>query len=59
KRKTPVNPKSSEKRPRVLAADVQWCILNVSDLTLKVFALEYGHYDRRRCHARYKTMLTN
>ncbi|KAI7868055.1 uncharacterized protein EV154DRAFT_488204 [Mucor mucedo] len=59
KRKTPVNPKSSEKRPRVLAADVQWCILNVSDLTLKVFALEYGHYNRRRCHARYKTILTN
>ncbi|KAL0089806.1 hypothetical protein F4703DRAFT_1712746, partial [Phycomyces blakesleeanus] len=59
KRKTAIIPKSNEKRPRVLAADAQWCICNVSTLTLKAFALEHDYYERRRCHAQYKTIITN
>ncbi|KAI9494732.1 hypothetical protein BDB00DRAFT_731390, partial [Zychaea mexicana] len=59
KRKTAIIPKSNEKRPRVLAADAQWCVCNVSTLTLKAFALEHDYYERRRCHARYKTIITN
>jgi hypothetical protein len=43
----------------VLAADAQWCVCNVSTLTLKAFALEHDYYERRRCHARYKTIITN
>ncbi|KAL0141956.1 hypothetical protein V8B55DRAFT_1595848 [Mucor lusitanicus] len=59
KRKTAIIPKSNEKRPRVLAADAQWCARNASTLTLKAFALEHGYYERRRCHARYKTIIAN
>ncbi|KAI8646288.1 hypothetical protein BD408DRAFT_327766, partial [Parasitella parasitica] len=51
--------KPNKKRPRVLAVDAQWCIYNVSTLTLKAFALEHDHYERRRCHARYRAIITN
>lgn len=59
KRTAAIIPKSNEKRPRVLAVDVQWCVCNVSMLTLKAFALEHDYYERRRCHARYKAIITN
>lgn len=59
KRTAAIIPKSNKKRPRVLAADAQWCVCNVSKLTLKAFALEHDHYERRYCHARYTAIITN
>ncbi|ORX62836.1 hypothetical protein DM01DRAFT_1273876, partial [Hesseltinella vesiculosa] len=59
KRSTTSTSKSNSKRPGVLAADAQWCVHNVNNLTVKNFALEHGHYERRQCHSRYKTIVVN
>ena len=48
-----------EQRQRVLAANAYWCVSNVSTLNLKAFANNQNHFERRRCHSRYKTIILN
>jgi hypothetical protein len=48
---------SIKKQTRIKAADVDWCINNVVNLSAKTFASTFKHSDRQYCHARYRLIL--
>ena len=48
---------SIKKQIRIKAADVDWCINNAVNLSVKTFASMFKHSGRQHCHARYRLIL--
>ncbi|KAI8344414.1 hypothetical protein BC941DRAFT_335144, partial [Chlamydoabsidia padenii] len=47
------------KKQRVMAADVQWCINNRNTLTMKSFINEFGILDKNYAVSRYTSIISN